>query len=99
MKKTRLILLFLTLLGTQSIYAQIDQMRELMQDQMTEMEEGKLTLRFINAVDGNAVPDAAIHIDKLGEYKTDGRAGFCLKFLMTVFIPWDLRNPVLFLPI
>ena len=105
MKKTRLILLFLTLLGTQPIYAQIDQMRELMQDQMTEMEEGKLTLRFINAVDGNAVPDATIHIDKLGEYKTDrqGRVLFeipddgilSMGFEKPGFIPANLRFEVI----
>lgn len=105
MKKIRTVLLLLTLLCTQSIYAQEDHMRKLMQDQMTEMEEGKLTLRFINAVDGNAVSDAEVHIDDLGEYKTDrqGRVLFkipddgiySMGFEKSGFIPADLKFEVI----
>lgn len=71
MKKTIKLLALLLFVSIQTTYAQIEEMREKMQDQMTEIEDGKLTLRFINAVDGNAVIDATINIDGLGEYTSD----------------------------
>ena len=71
MKKAIKLLLLLLFVSIQTTYAQIEEMREKMQDQMTELEDGKLTLRLINAVDGNAVADATIKIDELGEFTTD----------------------------
>ncbi len=71
MKKAIKLLTLLLFVSIQTTYAQIEEMREKMQDQITELEDGKLTLRFINAVDGNAVADATIKIDELGDFTTD----------------------------
>ncbi|MCD4773340.1 MAG: hypothetical protein K8R41_08175, partial [Bacteroidales bacterium] len=105
MKKASKLLLLLLFVSIQTTYAQIEEMREKMQDQMTEMEEGKLTLRFINAVDGDAVVDATIKIDELGEFTTDrqGRVLFevpkdgiySMGFEKPGFIPVDLKFEIM----
>lgn len=48
--------------------AQIDKMKDLLDD---EMDTDNLTLRFINALDGNPVPEATVEIDNVGIFTTD----------------------------
>ena len=49
-----------------------------LEDSMTEMEDGKLTLHFFNALTGETIHDATVLIDNIGEFTTDlqGRALF-----------------------
>lgn len=105
MIKTIKLLVLLLCVSTQITYAQIEEMREKMLDQFTEIEDGKLTLRFINAVDGNAVKDATINIDEIGEFKSDrqGRVLFdvpedgtyTIGFSKEGFISADLKFDVM----
>lgn len=51
--------------------AQYEKMLETMDDEMTMMEDGKLVLRFINAENGEPVPDADIEIKDIGSFTSD----------------------------
>lgn len=51
--------------------AQYEKMLETMDDEMTMMEDGKLVLRFINAENGEPVPDAEIEIKDIGSFTSD----------------------------
>lgn len=62
-----ILLVFLTLTAT----AQIDKMREKLNDAMIEMDKGLLTLRFSDAQTGNPVANAAVTITNIGNFKTD----------------------------
>lgn len=66
-----LISLFILLLNL-SATAQIDKMREKMDDAMVEADEGLLTLRFSDAETGNPVGQAAVNIAGIGKYTSDG---------------------------
>ena len=55
-----------------SATAQIDKMREKMDDAMVEAEEGLLTLRFSDAETGNPVSQASVDIAGIGKYTSDG---------------------------
>jgi hypothetical protein len=77
---TKKIALILTLFVATifQLNAQIEDMRKRMDDAMTEIDDGKLTLYFINALDGEAVKDATVNIAELGEFTTNaiGRLRF-----------------------
>ena len=51
-------------------YSQIDKMRDQLDDVAAE-EEGFMTLRFINSLNGEPVPEATITIQDVGTYQTD----------------------------
>lgn len=51
-------------------YGQIDKMRAQLDD-VAAAEEGLLTLRFYNAVDGEPIPEASIYIQDIGAFTTD----------------------------
>ncbi len=51
-------------------FSQIDKMRDQLDD-VTAEEEGLMTLRFINSLDGQPVPEASITIQDYGTFKTD----------------------------
>lgn len=68
MKKT--VLLLLALLPVLAI-AQIDEMRDRMNDEVMRIEEGKMTLRFVNAMNDEPVEGASVEIEGLGEFETD----------------------------
>lgn len=54
-----------------SISAQIDKMREKMDDAVLELEEGQLTLRFFNAETGDPVGGAEVSITDIGDFTSD----------------------------
>lgn len=69
------IVIFITIfLSTVNIltYAQIDKMREKMDDVMLEESDGLLTLRFYDAQTAKPVANADVIIDNIGEYTTNG---------------------------
>jgi hypothetical protein len=66
------VLIILLFLAYKPISAQIDKMKDLMDDEMTEEEDGMATLRFFDALDGSPVGDATIAIDGIGEFTSDG---------------------------
>ena len=66
-KLTFLFLTFGIVLGS---FAQIDKMRDNLDDADAEIE-GKLTLRFLNAVNGEAVAGAAVNVQDLQIFTTD----------------------------
>lgn len=66
------ILIILLFLACMPLNAQIDKMKDLMDDEMTEIEDGLATLRFFDALDGSPVGDATIVIDGIGEFTSDG---------------------------
>lgn len=55
-----------------SVSAQIDKMRDQLDDAMTENEKGLLTLRFSDAESDDPVKDARVSITDIGNYTTDG---------------------------
>ncbi len=57
---------------TFSLYAQFDKMKDVMEDEMNQEEEGITTLRFFDALTGAGVDEATITIDEIGTYTTDG---------------------------
>ncbi len=68
--KTFVSLLITFLVFSSISFSQIDKMRDQLDDATAE-EEGLMTLRFINSLNGQAVPDATISIQDFGKYKTD----------------------------
>ncbi|MBU2651917.1 MAG: hypothetical protein KKA81_13390 [Bacteroidetes bacterium] len=63
-------LLFVLLALAYTANSQIERMREQLDDVEAE-QEGILTLRFYNALDGEPIVDADILIQDMGEFKTD----------------------------
>ncbi|MCF8308604.1 MAG: hypothetical protein K9I68_06305 [Bacteroidales bacterium] len=51
--------------------AQIDEMRDRLDDELRRVNEGELTLRYVNAENEKPVNNAKVHIDKLGDFTTD----------------------------
>ncbi len=71
--KKLFVISFLSIFSFCQLFGQIEQMRERLDDEMRAMDEGKLTLHFINALDGEPVKDATVKIADIGEYTTDAR--------------------------
>lgn len=69
MKKA--ILLLIALLPVLAL-AQIDEMRDKMNDEVMRIEEGKMTLRFVNAMNDEPVDGAKVAIEGMGKFETDG---------------------------
>jgi len=69
MKKSGLFLIIL--LMPVLLQAQINKMKDILEDVQTEQNDGKFTLRFFDALTGNGVDDARIEIINQGEYTTD----------------------------
>jgi hypothetical protein len=67
----RKILLLMALLPLMAL-AQIDEMREKLNDQVMLIEEGKMTLRFVNAMNDEPVAEALVEIEGIGDFETDG---------------------------
>lgn len=65
--------LLLTVLLPFVAFAQIDQMRDRLNDEVTRLEEGKMTLRFANAMNDEALEGAEIKIEGMGEFETDAQ--------------------------
>ncbi|MCF8303190.1 MAG: hypothetical protein K9I94_07950 [Bacteroidales bacterium] len=70
MKRALLLSVLLSILFSAG-FAQIDKMRDKLEDSNRELETGQLTLRFINALDGEAVSGAKVKIHEMGKYTTD----------------------------
>lgn len=64
-------LLILLLLAPLAVFPQYEKMLDALEDAETEMQDGKLVIRLINAENGEAVPEAAVAIEKLGDYTSD----------------------------
>ena len=65
-------IIFLILMSWSSVSAQIDKMREKLNDVMIENDEGLLSLRFFDAETGDPVGHATVKITDIGEFTTDG---------------------------
>ncbi len=75
MKYNKLITWILCLMmvtSTAMVSAQIDKMKDVMEDETTLEEDGLTTLRFFNALTGEPVDEAIINIDEIGTFTTDG---------------------------
>jgi len=66
--KRKIVLALLLLLAVLRLPAQIEKMRDLLDD---EMDTENYTLRFLNALDGNPVQDANVEITDIGSFTTD----------------------------
>ena len=53
------------------VSGQVKKMLDVLEDTQTEMTDGKFTLRFFDAKTGNAVSDAKVSIQGVGEFTTD----------------------------
>ena len=51
--------------------AQIDQMKDRLNDEVKRIEEGEMTLRFVNAMNDEPVESAYVKIEGMGEFETD----------------------------
>lgn len=82
--------------------AQIDEMRDRLDDELRRVNEGELTLRFVNAENENPVSNAQLHIDELGDFTTDreGRvifghpekdAKYTFRFTKEGYIPLETK--------
>lgn len=60
---------FLILITTS--FSQVKELRNKLEDQLNEMENEKLTLRFYNALDGEPIEGAKVTINDIGEFETD----------------------------
>lgn len=69
MKKLASLLFFLVL--SFSISAQFQKMLDVLEDTDSETSDGKFTLRFFDALNGQAVEGATISIPEVGDFKTD----------------------------
>jgi hypothetical protein len=69
MKKYTILVLWMVCSIT--TFAQYQKMLGVLEDTETEMNEGKLTLHFSNALNGEAVPDAALSIPDVGDFTSD----------------------------
>lgn len=67
----RILILAIIAVLTYSLPAQIDKMRGVLEDVQTELNDGKFTLRFFDALTGDEVPDAKVNIKGIGEFTTD----------------------------
>ncbi len=100
MKKIFVIIILAAIGFINCSYAQVEKMRERLEDETTAMEEGKLTLHFINALDGEPVKDATVEIKDIGSFTTDARGRilfyipedgvYDMHFEKEGFIPTDL---------
>lgn len=72
-------IIFTMLLLPMLSLSQIDQMRDRLNDEVKNMEEGVLTLRFIDAVTGDPVREATVSIEEFGEFTTDGQGRVMFK--------------------
>lgn len=68
--RTTLIFLMILLGAGINAFSQIDKMRDRLDDASAE-EEGRLTLRFINAETGDPIPNATVNIQDIGNFNTD----------------------------
>lgn len=77
--KTKSYFIFLTFIFINlSVVAQIDKMREKLDDAMVELDDGLLTLRFNDAETGKPVSNAEVKITSVGTFTSDalGRVRF-----------------------
>ncbi len=70
MKKTMILLSVLLALLTVTASAQIDKMRNELNDAMAEQQKGLLTLHFSDAQTGKPVPNATVDIQGIGSFRT-----------------------------
>ena len=54
-----------------SIFSQVKDIKNRLEDQLNEMENEQLTLRFYNALDGEPIEGAGVMISDIGEFETD----------------------------
>jgi hypothetical protein len=78
MKKNILFLLLMLLLAGISLQAQIDKMKDILEEETDLAAEGKLVLHFFDALTNQPVPLAAVSIMELGDFTTtlDGAVVF-----------------------
>ncbi len=106
MKASIFITLMTIFLSANICNAQVDRMKEQLEDETIAMDEGKLTLRFINALNGDAVKGADIKIKGIGEFESDARGRvlfptpekdgiYDVYFEKEGYIPCDLNFEVL----
>lgn len=69
MKKSASLVIFLVFSIT--ISAQVQKMLDVLEDTNTETNDGKHTLRFFHALNGQAVEGASISISGIGDFNTD----------------------------
>ena len=62
---------FMFLILFSSVFSQVKELKNRVQDQLAEMENDQLTLRFYNAMDGEPIEGASVIISDIGEYETD----------------------------
>jgi hypothetical protein len=76
MKKTIGLLFFLLL--EVPAFSQYQKMLDVLEDTETEEQDGKFTLRFFNALNGEAVSDASVSVAEIGDFTSDpvGRVKF-----------------------
>ena len=102
MKNTLLLFAF-TLFTSLVAFGQIDKMKNILND---EMDSDNFTIRFINALNGEAIKDGTVNIDGIGEFSTDmeGKIKFprtdedgilLLSFIAEGFIPTDVKVEVI----
>jgi hypothetical protein len=100
------ILIILLFIACMPMNAQIDKMKDLMDDEMTEVEDGLATLRFFDALTGAPVDNATIAIEGIGDFTTDGLgrvrfespendAVYAFKFLKEGYITSDFSFEVI----
>jgi len=78
MKLNSILITVLIVFFSLSATAQIDKMRDRLDDEMIALDEGLLTMRYYDAETGNPVANAKVTITDIGTFNTDalGRARF-----------------------
>jgi hypothetical protein len=71
MKKLTFYTVIFAFLFVNLAMGQEDRMRNMLDDEMELMESGKLTLRFLNALDGSAIQGAKVKVGDIGVFTTD----------------------------
>lgn len=69
MKRFFIFMIIITL--SYPLLAQIEKMRDILDDVHAEVVDGKFTLRFFDALNGDVVADAKVGIKGIGEFTTD----------------------------
>lgn len=64
----RVVLLFILFSIASLSFSQIDAMREKLDDAMIEDEQGLLSLRFFDAVNGKPLPNVSVIIESIGDF-------------------------------
>ena len=65
------LLLGISLIFGGNAWSQLDKMKDVFEDVITEMEQDIFTIRFFDAVTGKPVQDAQVMIENTGEFVTD----------------------------